>query len=102
MTEADWLACQDPASMLSHLGGVASERKLRLFSCACCHRAWGTVTDKRLGQALDALERYADGGATEKQRIEAGKLSEAVRREFYEEAGKEEEVCVACELSFAA
>ena len=102
MTETGWKTCEDPAAMLAHVCGVLSERKLRLFSCACCHRAWGAVTDERLGQALDALERYADGNATEKQRIEAGRRSEAVRREFYDAVGKEEEVCVACELSFAA
>ena len=58
MSEAEWLACGDPAAMLSRVGGAASDRKLRLFSCACCHRAWGAVTDGRLGRALDALERY--------------------------------------------
>ena len=36
MTEAEWLVCTDPTLMLDVLGGKASERKLRLFVCACC------------------------------------------------------------------
>jgi hypothetical protein len=40
MTEAEWLACDDPQKMLAFLRGRASERKFRLFTCACCRRAW--------------------------------------------------------------
>ena len=36
MTEAEWLACNDPTPMLEFLRDKASERKLRLFFCACC------------------------------------------------------------------
>jgi hypothetical protein len=32
MTEAEWLACDDPAPMLGSVRGKASDRKLRLFA----------------------------------------------------------------------
>jgi hypothetical protein len=38
MKEAEWLTCQEPQPMLAFLRGQASERKLRLFTVACCWR----------------------------------------------------------------
>jgi hypothetical protein len=38
VTEAEWEACEDPKPMLAALCGRASERKLRLFACACVLR----------------------------------------------------------------
>jgi hypothetical protein len=83
MTEAEWLACNDPTPMLDFLRGQASERKLRLFAVACCRRTWALVEDDRermlahgcnpvevdlarqeadlAWRAAAAAERYADG-----------------------------------------
>jgi hypothetical protein len=73
MTEAEWLACADPESMLDFLrcGGKASDRKLRLFACACCRRIWHLLTDQRPRGAVDLAERYADGGASAAELEEA-------------------------------
>jgi hypothetical protein len=45
MTEQEWLTCTDPRPMLEFLRDKASNRKLRLFACACVRRAWHLLTD---------------------------------------------------------
>ncbi len=64
MTEAEWLACADPSALLDHLDGGVSERKLRLFACACCGPLWAQVTDNSCRAAVAVALRYADGQAT--------------------------------------
>jgi hypothetical protein len=65
MTEAQWLACTRPAVMLRFLCGQASNRKLRLFACACCRRVWGLLPAEESRQAVQVAERFADGLASE-------------------------------------
>jgi hypothetical protein len=60
MTEQDWLACADLRKMLAFLRGKVSDRKLRLFACACYRRGGHTVSGLPL-PALEAAELYADG-----------------------------------------
>jgi hypothetical protein len=57
MTEPEWLACTNPKKMLKFLRGRASERKLRLFACACCRRIWHLLADKPYRHAVDVAER---------------------------------------------
>lgn len=110
MTEQEWLANNDPAGMLYHaMGGSegleggprrgASDRKLRLFACACCRQAWHLLTDdspcyaighaysekyskqckicsgtgriNRSRRAVEVAERFADGLATTEELSEA-------------------------------
>lgn len=109
MTEAEWLACTEPQLMLdwltrsvvvdapTHAEAVQtammsypSDRKLRLFACACCRQVWdgvpcvqcngngrvqmlehclvcrgtgriGDLTDPRSRRAVEVAERIADG-----------------------------------------
>ena len=67
MTEAEWLACTDPTPMLEYLRGKASNRKLRLFACACCRRVWSLLSDKYSRKALTIAERYADAEVSEEK-----------------------------------
>lgn len=85
MTEAEWLACTDLSALLGQVKGaqsrrdvpcITSERKLRLFACACCRRIWPLLSDQRSREAVDVGERYADGRATE------GELKAAQRAAF--------------------
>jgi hypothetical protein len=68
VTEADWLACTDPKPMLELLRDKASDRKLRLFACGCCHRILHLLADDRSREAIEFAERYADGSATDAER----------------------------------
>ena len=60
MTEAEWLAYSDPESMLLFLRGRCSDRKLRLFACACTQRIWHLLEDDRTRKVLELAERSAD------------------------------------------
>jgi hypothetical protein len=64
MTEAEWNTCADPRLLLDFLQDRASDRKLRLFLCACCHRL-GHLLDVRGRAAVTVAEDYADGRAAD-------------------------------------
>jgi hypothetical protein len=61
MAKVKWQGLTDPHEMLSYLQGIASDRKLRLFACACCRRIWELLPDKGSRRAVAAAEQYADG-----------------------------------------
>jgi hypothetical protein len=62
MTEAEWLVCDRPGAMLRGRNQAISERKLRLFACACCRRIWHLVPPEPVWSAtLELAERFADG-----------------------------------------
>ena len=61
MTEAEWLAGEDPQLMLAFLRGKASDRKLLLFCRAWCD---GYEDYTRTSSLWEAAELYAEGEVT--------------------------------------
>jgi hypothetical protein len=93
MTEAEWLTASDPQPMLRHLIGTdeprvqaveefpdarGSDRKLRLFACACYHRVSHLLPHPAARATVQVAERFADGAATLAEFLKA----EAVVREL--------------------
>jgi hypothetical protein len=71
VNEAEWLSCADPAPMLEHLRGKATNRKLRLFAVACFCRNWHLLPADEIRHAVEVSERYADGQATTEELVAA-------------------------------
>jgi hypothetical protein len=68
MNEAKWLGSADPSVLTRYLAEQAastktrrSQRKERLFGCACVRRIWSMLTDERSRAVVEVAERYADG-----------------------------------------
>ena len=61
MTEAKWLAWPDPYDMLEQcLICELTDRKLRLFACACCRKVWHRLEADCLRAAIQIAEMFAD------------------------------------------
>ncbi|MBY0527960.1 MAG: hypothetical protein K2R98_31470 [Gemmataceae bacterium] len=67
MTEREWLRCDDPTQMFTADGLQFSERKLRLFACACCALMKRHLTHQSLLKSLLTVAKYADGFASVKE-----------------------------------
>jgi len=65
MTEAEWLACDDPTAMMGYLVCGKSDRRLRLFGVACCRRIRGLMSIQSVREAVEVAERVADDAASE-------------------------------------
>jgi hypothetical protein len=57
--------------MLEFLQGHASDRKLRLFACACCRRIVRLSDGQHLVIAIESAEQHADGLATTEEMLAA-------------------------------
>ena len=59
MTEQEWETCTDVEVMLAFLRGKASDRKLRLFACACYRSIQHLLPDLRARRAVFQAEGHA-------------------------------------------
>lgn len=59
MTEAEWLACEDPAPMLQFIRTRANDRQLRLISCGFCREKSYWLSEQEL-RFVDIAEQFAD------------------------------------------
>jgi hypothetical protein len=63
MTEAEWLACDDPVRLLSVATRRRGFRKILLYGVACCREHWHLLRHPSSRAAVEWAERYADGMA---------------------------------------
>jgi hypothetical protein len=100
VTEAEWLQCTYPDSMVKFLRGTStgqplgagahavedypnskiSPRKLRLFVCGCCRPVWQQLKDPSSRAAVETAERYVDGQDSEEELRAAHAAADAVCR----------------------
>src|SRR4051794_35346984 len=78
MTEAEWLTCTDPRGVLENWSWPTSERKMRLFCCACCRRIWPLITAPESRKAVEVSESLADGRTREGRRAAASQAATVV------------------------
>src|SRR5690349_21214159 len=81
MTEAEWLSCADPYQMLFQLPGNPSERKVRLFCCACCRLVWEKLKEPEARRAIKLSEAFADDPAIEPELMAATKVVDDMNAE---------------------
>jgi hypothetical protein len=69
VTESEWLDCKETDHLLLHLVYIVlpSERKLRLFNCACIRRIWQHLHDDALRACVETCEHFIDGNATSEE-----------------------------------
>jgi hypothetical protein len=61
LTEAAWLAGEDPYPMIVHLELGLNDRKGRLFFCAACRQLARLTPNPAARAYLEAQEEFADG-----------------------------------------
>jgi hypothetical protein len=76
VNETLWQAGNDPLTMLSHVEAGASERKLRLFACACVRHRWALIPHRRQRGAVELAERLAEGQAKDAELEDARQRAE--------------------------
>src|SRR5262245_37981885 len=77
LSHTEWLNYEELAAMLPRVRGKATARQLRLFPCACARRAWHLLLDPRSREAVEVVEKFADGRASQEQVTAANRTASA-------------------------
>src|SRR5262245_49412328 len=66
MTDEEWLKCEDLGQMARFFQGKSCDTtcEWRLFTVACCDRAWSLIWEGHFEHLIDVLDRYAEGQAS--------------------------------------
>ena len=80
MDESAWLACAEPKRMLPCVH--VSDRKLRLFACACYYRVSHLLPSEVASAAVEIAERFADGLVGPKELLVAHKDVRGAAQDF--------------------
>src|SRR5262245_44046741 len=75
MTEADWLACENPMLLFELVRTRDRKRKHQPYGCACCRRSLGRPLDDLARRAVEIAERHADGYAPRSELLRAERSS---------------------------
>jgi hypothetical protein len=87
VTESEWVACSKLEPMLMFLHERVSDRKFRLFACACCRRVWDALGDETNRAAVEVTERFCDGSASDEERRAASDRAWALYEKRSEGSG---------------
>jgi hypothetical protein len=61
MTRDEWFACADPKVLGERVWHLWTQRRRRLYLCACCRLLWPWLTKEPVRRLVEAAERLADG-----------------------------------------
>jgi hypothetical protein len=87
VTEAEWLRCDNALAMLEFFRGKASDRKFRLFACACCRLIWALLPAQCNCDLVAAVEDHPDGSFDDPELHAALVASSARERDFAQDQG---------------
>jgi hypothetical protein len=87
MTETEWDGCTSYLRRLGYLHRQGSDRKWRLFACACCRRVWDRFPDPCNRDLVTAVEKHVDGDLEDQALEETLVASSAREWEFHDQPG---------------